>query len=131
MNKLLKTLAYSGFISAMLFSHANAATTTPLTGVWEETIISDDYDSDDKDQYYISNYGDQILINSVNYPDYAIGQVKQEGKKLTFTMVNLVDPDETYILNYTCNETVRAKEMKCKFVNQKDESEDNIIWKKK
>ena len=129
MNKLLKTLAYSGFISAMLFSHANAA--TPLTGLWEETIISDDYDSDDKDQYYISSYGEQILINSVNYPDYAIGQVKQEGKKLTFTMVNLVDPEETYILNYTCNEAVRAKEMKCKFVNQKDESEDNIIWKKK
>lgn len=128
MKSIFKICTFSGFLFYSVFSYADSA--AQLSGLWEETVISEDYDdSEEKDLFYISNFQDNLLIDAVNYPDYAIGQVNYDGKKLKFTMVNLVDADETYIMKYECMESIRGKELKCQFTNQKGEIEPNIIWK--
>lgn len=128
MKNIFKICTFSSFLFYSVFSYADS--TAQLSGLWEETVISDDYDdTEEKDLFYISNFQDNLLIDAVNYPDYAIGQVNYDGKKLKFTMVNLVDADETYIMKYECRESIRGKEMKCNFTNQKGEVESNIVWK--
>jgi len=107
-----------------------AATDSDLNGLWEETVLDHEYDEDTKDIFYISKFRDKLLINAVNYPDFAVGQVKRNGSKLTFTMANFTDRNETYVLNYECQEIVRGKQLKCKFTNQNQEVEPEIIWKK-
>ena len=111
-------------------SQTHAESGSNLSGLWEETVLDPDYDEDTKDMFYISNFRDQWLINAVNYPDYAVGQVKRDGRNLTFTMANFNDPNETYVLKYECREIVPGKKLKCKFTNQNNEIEPEIIWEK-
>lgn len=59
----------------------------------------------------------------MNYEIFAIGPVKRDGLKLTFTMLNFVDRYNIYVLDYECREIVHGKELKCKFTNQLDEVE--------
>lgn len=125
-NFLTATILSWGFTVSL----AHAESDSNLSGLWEETILASDYDKDTKDMFYISKFRDQWLINAVNYPDYAIGQVKKDGRNLTFRMLNLNDLNEIYVLKYECKEIVPGKKLKCKFTNQNNEIEPEIIWEK-
>ena len=113
---------------------------TNFEGLWQEVTLYDDSEIieghgaisvDDTEYYWVYKYNHQLLINSVSSADFAISQVKQQNNILKFTMLNVSDPNEIYVLKYECREIYKNKELKCQFTNQKGEIEKNIFWKKR
>ncbi|WP_162626654.1 hypothetical protein [Acinetobacter sp. CFCC 10889] len=126
------------YILLLPFAHAD----NRFVGLWQEITFYDDSglieDSDngisvdDSEYYFISNDQNQYSIKNIDAQSiFTVEQVKHKGSTLKFVMINHLEPDDLYILNYECHEKIKHIELKCKFTNQKGELEENIIWKKR
>lgn len=138
--KKLTLISLMNFICLLTLSFAHAE--NRFEGLWQEISLYDDSDIikgsdngvsvDDSEYYYISSYQNKLLMNNVNKGStFAVGEVKQNTNILKFVVVNYLDRDDIYVLNYECREKVKNLELRCQFTNQKGEVEKNIIWKKR
>ena len=123
---LLRCLIFTFAFAGYGVTHAAGL----LQGTWQEVWTQEDGTVDDEDHYYISYYKDQILINAISETNYALGQVTQNGKNLSFKMLNLDTGDGVFEMDYSCKETIVGRELKCQFTNQEGDTETNVIWKK-
>ena len=136
---IFKVIFLLGMVYSSQFSFAKNMTN--FEGLWQEITLYDDSDIvenedngisvDDEDYYWISEYNDKLLINSVVSPYFSVSQIEQKNNILKFTIINSEDLNDIYILKYTCRELKINKELKCEFINQKGEIEKNIFWKKR
>ena len=136
---IFKVIFLLGMVYSSQFSFAKNMSN--FEGLWQEITLYDDSDIvenedngisvDDEDYYWISEYNDKLLINSVVSPYFSVSQIEQKNNILKFTIINSEDLNDIYILKYTCRELKINKELKCEFINQKGEIEKNIFWKKR
>ena len=136
---IFKVIFLLGMVYSSQFSFAKNMSN--FEGLWQEITLYDDSDIvenedngisvDDEDYYWISEYNDKLLINSVVSPYFSVSQIEQKNNILKFTIINSEDLNDVYILKYTWRELKINKELKCEFINQKGEIEKNIFWKKR
>ena len=132
---IFKVIFLLGMVYSSQFSFAKNMSN--FEGLWQEITLYDDSDIvenedngisvDDEDYYWISEYNDKLLINSVVSPYFSVSQIEQKNNILKFTIINSEDLNDIYILKYTCRELKINKELKCEFINQKGEIEKNIL----
>lgn len=135
---IFKVIFLLGMVYSSQFSFAKNMSN--FEGLWQEITLYDDSDIvenedngisvDDEDYYWISEYNDKLLINSVVSPYFSVSQIEQKNNILKFTIINSEDLNDIYILKYTCRELKINKELKCEFINQKGEIEKNIFGEK-
>ena len=136
---IFKVIFLLGMVYSSQFSFAKNMSN--FEGLWQEITLYDDSDIvenedngisvDDEDYYWISEYNDKLLINSVVSQYFSVSKIEQKNNILKFTIINSEDLNDIYILKYTCREVEINKELKCEFTNQKGEIEKNIFWRKR
>ena len=91
---IFKVIFLLGMVYSSQFSFAKNMTN--FEGLWQEITLYDDSEIvedegngisvDDEDYYWISEYNDKLLINSVVSPYFSVSQIEQKNNILKFTI---------------------------------------------
>jgi hypothetical protein len=71
-----------------------------VAGVWKEHWVDEEGDLGYNDLYYFSVTDGSFLISCPEYPAFVFSEIRFDGRHLGFTLTNVDDPNDFYIMEY-------------------------------